>query len=102
MVEKTEIDALLDKWYKIDDKLKEVDKCVATLKEHGVNVNTRQYKAVVGKYKDDLSSLSLRIAELHRQWKDVCDNCDHEWDEVGHDSHHVFYRCRICGMEYTL
>lgn len=25
--------------------------------------------------------------------------CEHDWSDAGHDSHHSYQKCKVCGLE---
>ena len=47
-----------------------------------------------------LDSLGIKESdiniELENAFKEI-KNCDHEWEEFGHDSHKDFKKCKKCG-----
>lgn len=45
----------------------------------------------------ELQELNLKITSLKNTLTGLRSVCDHEWECDGHDSHHDWEKCSICG-----
>lgn len=47
------------------------------------------------------SRLELRLEAVKQGLRVLRELCEHDFVENGHDSHHRFMKCKVCGKEET-
>ena len=62
------------------------------INEDDYNVSTNELTEIADVFSKHLDLISKYVTEKQKK-------CSHKWIEVGHDSHHTYYECPICGKE---
>lgn len=76
-----------------------VRRCIAVMEIYGVEVPERMREVLsmeIEKHHELLETLKMKEGELEL----MRDECKHDWEPIGYDSHHNYYRCVKCGKEY--
>ena len=65
----------------------------------GIRINTDDYNDALAKAKELNDKLTEQSDFIQECITDKQNSCEHELEELGHDSHYTFYRCIKCGKE---
>lgn len=85
-------------YHQICDDLNSIRYAANTLKEWNIGFNSEYDKAITEL--EDQAKISREHLELINKYtQEKQEECKHVWHEDGHDSHHVYYLCNICGAE---
>lgn len=69
---------------------------------YGINIGSDDCD-VYDKATDEIFALRNRLFEYKSFLSEAIEkcqaSCEHDWKEIGHDSHYDYYRCTKCGKE---
>lgn len=54
---------------------------------------------LISKFYNDNDAIISEVKQKKQKIKEIQDKCSHNWMNYGHDSHHDYYICTICGKE---
>lgn len=73
---------------------------VNTLNEYGISVeDNAAYKEVIDKLESCADVFKSHRDLIDKYVQEKREDCNHEWEYDGHDSHYNYYRCKLCGEE---
>ena len=95
-----EFDALGHKLSEVDEKLKKLDNAKNVFVEFNVSYDdesfNKSYNELMKLRKEVSSKYNRFINHLSKKQ----DKCEHNFRNIGHDSHYDYYKCDKCNKEY--
>lgn len=79
------------------DKLNRLETGISIFEEYGIEFNRAEAEKKIGYLKENYMFADERVMEFERLLAEKQNKCEHDWYNVGHDSHYDFYKCPLCG-----
>lgn len=76
-----------------------IRRCISVMEIYGVEVPERMWE-VLNEEKEKRSEIFDNLKIKESELESMREICKHDWEPIGYDSHHNYYRCVKCGKEY--
>ena len=85
---------------KSHEKIKEtLSGAASVFEKYEIKYNADDYESLILYHEGVIELLTDAIKEFEDKIETKQQHCDHEWKEIGHDSHYSYYFCDKCGKE---